>query len=718
MKSLFYWVNWIRYMNRMRLQRRRMKRAGEQVPVSRLLEPPKAMREPFLLVDPTQIRLATPETENPRVSIVIAAYGKPDYTLRCLNSIAANHPVTSYEVIVIEDASGDPDAMLPAAVPGLRFVVNDTNLGYLRSCNKAAKLARGEFVLMLNNDTEMLPGAIDALVAVADAHPQAGLVGSKLIYPDGHLQEAGCIVWDDGTAWNYGRMADPTHPTFNYLRQVDYCSAASVLVRRDIWERLGGFDEHYLPAYCEDLDLALRIRAAGYHVLYAPRSLVIHYEGISHGTDTSQGVKQHQTLNQQKVALRWAKVFAEQHYPNGKNLLKARDHARAGMTVVFIDHYLPEFDRDAGSRSVLSIMKAMLALGWTVKFWPENQAYRPKYARVLEDMGIEVLCGGENALFFPTWLAAHVDDIDLFFVSRPTVADGCIDIIRKTGRQPVLFYGHDLHFRRMQREADALKRQDMGEAIQGMKEKENRIWQLSDVSFYPSTEEAQDVKQLSPRTDARRLTPYALDSVHVPQHPRPGMNILFVAGFRHPPNVDAAMFLVNEVLPHVLARCPQARLTLAGAHPTDDVKALAAERVSVISDLSSEELAQCYAAARVCVVPLRFGAGVKFKTVETMAMGVPVVSTRIGVQGFDNMPEEFQVRDEPEEIAASIVRLIEDDAHWMRTAVAQANYVQQHFSLDHLKIDLEKAFHTVMGNTKSGKARARARPRAQSAPSA
>lgn len=651
---------------------------------------------PFCHVDPARIRLPETGVEPPRVSILIAAYGKADYTLRCLNSIAANNPVNACEVILIEDASGDPQALQPERVPNLTFLVNETNLGYLRTCNKAATLAKGEYLLLINNDTELLPGAIDELVAVADAHPEVGLVGSKLLYPDGSLQEAGCIVWDDGTAWNYGRMADPAGPSFNYLREVDYCSAASVLIRRSLWEALGGFDEHYLPAYCEDLDLALRVRASGHRVLYAPRSMVIHFEGISHGTDTAQGLKHHQVLNQQKVATRWADVLKAQHYPNAQHLLKARDHARDRTTVLFLDHYLPEPDRDAGSRSVLSILQAMLALGWVVKFWPDDQRYSRDYARLLEDMGIEILCGQQGSLFMPTWLSQNVEDIDLFFVSRPTVAANHLGIIRKLSKRPVFFYGHDLHFARMRMEAEVLDRHKlMAGDIDRMEALEHLTWQRSDVSFYPSTEEMEEVRRLSPGVDVRRLTPYALDSVHVPEVTHLGCEILFVAGFRHQPNEDAAILLVQEILPLVLAACPQARLCLAGSHPTDAVQALAGERVTVTGSLSAEALAARYAAARVSVIPLRFGAGVKFKTVETMAMGLPVVSTRIGVQGFDDLPEELAVHDDPAAIAEALVRLIKDDAHWMRVAAVQADYVTRYFSLDSLKEELHMAFQNL-----------------------
>ena len=166
-----------------------------------------------------------------------------------------------------------------AAVPGIRLIVNPSNLGYLRSCNTAARVAKGEFLLLLNNDTQVLPDWLDPLLLPFRSRSDVGAVGSKLLYPDGRLQEAGCIVWDDGSGWNFGRLDSPDRPAYNYLREVDYCSAASLLVPRALFNEMGGFDERYAPAYCEDSDLAFRLRERGYKVLYQPRSRIVHHEG-------------------------------------------------------------------------------------------------------------------------------------------------------------------------------------------------------------------------------------------------------------------------------------------------------------------------------------------------------------------------------------------------------------------------------------------------------
>jgi hypothetical protein len=220
----------------------------------RRLAPITPERRPVLIDAPDPKSLLLPRSDEPTVSVIIPTYGAVEYTLCCLASITANPPKAAIEVIVVDDATQGGSTACLASVRGIRLMVNSRNLGFIRSCNIAARVANGEFVLFLNNDTQVLPDWLDALLVPFRSRSDVGAVGSKLLYPDGRLQEAGCIIWDDGSGWNFGRLDSPDRPAYNYLREVDYCSAASLLVPRALFNAMGGFDERYAPAYCEDSD--------------------------------------------------------------------------------------------------------------------------------------------------------------------------------------------------------------------------------------------------------------------------------------------------------------------------------------------------------------------------------------------------------------------------------------------------------------------------------
>ena len=218
---------------------------------------------------PGKISLAFELPEEPRVSVIIPVYNQLDFTLGCLQSIAEHKPDCSFEVIVADDCSSDDTGDVIPPISGIRYIRNPENLGFIRSCNHASEHARGEFVFFLNNDTQVTAGWLDSLAAVFDQHRDAGIVGSRLLFPDGKLQEAGGIVWDDGSGWNFGRLDDPEKPEFNYLKEVDYVSGAALMIRSSLLTTLGRFDERFVPAYYEDTDLAFAARDAGFKVLYA-----------------------------------------------------------------------------------------------------------------------------------------------------------------------------------------------------------------------------------------------------------------------------------------------------------------------------------------------------------------------------------------------------------------------------------------------------------------
>ncbi|WP_054741964.1 glycosyltransferase [Cellulosilyticum ruminicola] len=305
--------------------------------------------------------------ENPTVTIIIPVYNQYEYTYNCLKSIKENTQDVTYEIIIADDVSSDETANIKEYVKNITVIRNEKNLGFLLNCNNAAQKARGKYVHFLNNDTQVQPGWLSSLVELIESDEKIGMVGSKLVYPTGQLQEAGGILWEDGSAWNYGRNDDPEKSEYNYVKEADYISGASILLSKKLWDEIGGFDERYIPAYCEDSDLAFEVRKHGYKVMYQPKSVIVHFEGVSNGTDTNVGLKAYQVTNQKKFYEKWGQVLKEEHFPNGQNVFVARDKKCNQKTVLVIDHYVPHYDKDAGSKTVYQYLKMFVSQGFNVK---------------------------------------------------------------------------------------------------------------------------------------------------------------------------------------------------------------------------------------------------------------------------------------------------------------------------------------------------------------
>lgn len=221
--------------------------------------------------------------ECPDVSIVIPAFNHAARTLECVASIAKFHDPSgpTIEVIVADDASTEASALVLADVAGIRFVRQEENQGFLRNCNNAAAHARGTAILFLNNDVQVTSGWLTSLWTCLNSSPEIGAVGPKIIYPSGWLQDAGTRLRRDGTAEMIGLNSLPEVAAYSYDRDVDYCSGACLLLRRDDFSALGGFDDQLAPAYCEDSDLCMQLRQRGKRIVFCASSEVIHHLSVT-----------------------------------------------------------------------------------------------------------------------------------------------------------------------------------------------------------------------------------------------------------------------------------------------------------------------------------------------------------------------------------------------------------------------------------------------------
>ncbi len=258
------------------------------------------------------------EPSFPMTSIVIPVFNKVSYTEACLDQLSKTLPHNfKGEIIVVDDASSDETPSVLERFAGqderIKVLRNSKNSGFIKSCNRGAEAASGEILIFLNNDTLPLPGWLPPLLRVLRDKPDAGAVGGKLVYPDGSLQEAGGVLFSDGSACNFGKHDKAASAgLYSFLREVDYCSGALLATRRALFMEAGGFDTRYEPAYYEDTDYCFGLRQKGHHVYYQPESVIVHFEGASSGTDVNVGVKSYQAVNRTKFVDKWSEELKQQ----------------------------------------------------------------------------------------------------------------------------------------------------------------------------------------------------------------------------------------------------------------------------------------------------------------------------------------------------------------------------------------------------------------------
>jgi GT2 family glycosyltransferase/glycosyltransferase involved in cell wall biosynthesis len=613
----------------------------------------------------------------PEVSIVIPVYNKIDFTIQCLESIVRFTHGATYEVIVVDDCSTDETPRVLENYPGIRFYRNDQNQGFIASCNVGARCAKGKYVVLLNNDTEVLTNWLLELLDTFTLKPDAGMVGSKLIYPNGVLQEAGGIIWQDGSAWNYGRGQSATRPEFNYLREVDYLSGACIMLAKDLWDTLGGFDDHFSPAYGEDSDLAFRVRDKGYKVYYQPMSEVIHYEGISSGTDVNQGVKAYQTENAKKLFARWKHVL-KAHRPNGvqPEYEKERDVCQR---MLVIDAVTPTPDKDAGSITALGIMELGQELGYKVTFVPEsNFTWIPGYSDHLARIGIE-------SIVYPYYknvseiLRQRGAEFDAVVVFRCGIASKYLDDIRAYAPQArVIFHASDLHF--MREERGAKLNLNVSEYKNAERTKKMELAVVASVDCTIVHSEAEKTVLENELTGANVvLFPWMIDVKKKVTAFSDRVDVFYLGGYQHRPNVDAVKYFVEEIWPLASPSLPGVQFLIVGSNAPDELRKLESKTVRFVGYV--ETLDELMTTSRVSVVPLRYGAGIKGKIGTSMAYGVPCVTTSIGAEGMSlRNGENVLVADEAKKFAEALVGLYTDQELWERLSNESLQYVEDMYS--------------------------------------
>ena len=591
-------------------------------------------------------------TEEPVVTVVIPVYNLWPLLQNCIKSISGAANSIPFEIIVADDCSTDETTELLKVNPWLRHVRMETNGRFIRNCNNAARYAKGEIIYFLNNDTVVLDHWLDRLLDVFKSRPEAGIVGSQVLFHNHRVQEAGGIIWPDGEAWNFGRnIENDKIYQVNYLREVDYISGCALAIRRHLWEEVGGFSEEYIPAYCEDSDLCFKVRALGRKVWVQPQSRIIHFEGLSNSKDIEKGLKAYQKINLQKLNQKWRLAILARGVASTSDILHASNYRlRTHRTVLIVDHYVPQPDKDAGSRTVQAFCEALIHLGYNVVFLPENYTAHQPYTSNLEALGVMVLYGNHVANNLEDVLKNQLCVVDCILYNRPHITNRYIELI--SGIFPsakALYYMHDMHGLREYLEKNFNPELfgapfDLQDAELLTPDEKNIIDRV-DLALTCSPKEQELL--LAEHPNVSTITPYAINPE---AEPSPDLQahldvasrkeLLFVGGFGHSPNRLGIEWFVQYVLPllkediriHVVgSRCPVELKSKLQAHPLIEFHGFA----------SDDKLEELLRRTTVSLAPLPYGAGIKGKVVEAFAAGHTVIGTEYGIEGMEDSPPDI-----------------------------------------------------------------------------
>ncbi|AMY11734.1 N-acetylglucosaminyl-diphospho-decaprenol L-rhamnosyltransferase [Luteitalea pratensis] len=611
--------------------------------------------------------------------MIIPTVSQAAHLAACLGALRHAHAdsPTPPDVIVVLNGADTAVRDVAHAASGVRIVDSPTNRGFAGGCHLGVRSSVAPFIAFLNDDVLVSPGWLEPLLQTMAERPRAGAVGPRVIGGDGLVQEVGSIIWRDGTTRPFGRGTSRASLAWRWRRRVDYCSACALLVRREAWDAVGGFDEQYHPAYYEDVDFCLALDLVGLEVWVDPRSEVIHAESASSSSHFKQFLfaRHHQRLVLQRGALLESRVAAPTeaaHVPLAEAAAVARLEG-TGPRVLVVDDRVPSHGIGSGFDRMADMLHGLADCGARVRVLPTELEAR--FVPSLAGAGIAVVDGGDEAF------EREVGASDVVIVSRPNNARRACTLFERLPpeRRPRLVYDAEaLYHRRLLRQAGLAD----DDATASLLRTQAAAWLEAEIAIAGCADEivcvSRDEAAFFEAHGARRvrvMTPWLCRAAPTEASLAGRADIAFVAGWlagASSPNGDALEWFVTEVLPLVVAEVPWARVRVTGSLPAplDRFEGMHLHAEGFVPDL-----ADFYRRVRVAIAPLRFGAGVKLKTVEALQYGVPVVATTVGAEGLEGLQGEvIAVHDDAVAFAAAVVARLRDVDTWRahRAAIDRA----------------------------------------------
>lgn len=623
---------------------------------------------------------------DPVLSIVTVFFNQAGLSYACLKSILKNVSV-KYELIIIDNHSTDDTNLLLDRIEGATVIRNNKNLHFLKANNQALDYVRGKYLLFLNNDTELTESTISSAMDTLDGREKCGAVGGKLILPDGTLQEAGSMIWNDGSCLGYGRHESPDLPEFNFKRVTDYCSGAFLLTYTDLFREHGGFDPTLAPAYYEETDYCLWLQEKGLDVIYDPEALVFHYEFAS---SMSQEGTTLQRINQRKFYRKHQRQLSKHFKYDLGNVLKARFAAsqRYKKKVLYIDDRVPHRDQGAGFPRSNSILKLIRELDYDLTVYPLNFPNEDNWMTAYRDVDpfIEII-RGRGVDGFERFIHSRADYFDIIWISRPHNMEALIKDIRfLKGRSKIIY---DV-------EAIAADRDILLKELNGKMytEEKKAKWYEKEIQLSIIADRIITVSE----ADAEKFKRFGRSNIVVLGHIMEinktiaGFNerngLLFVGNLDDDasPNVDSVLWFIHDIFPIIRQEIPDMTVDIVGSDDSPKIRSLHHEegvyihgRVSSLSDF--------YNTRRVFIAPTRFAAGIPYKIHEASSFGLPVVATRLLCEqlGWRHQQEVLASKIDKFDFARHVIDLYHHEDLWNLLQKNAMNLIRRQMSVDAYK---------------------------------
>jgi GT2 family glycosyltransferase/cytochrome c-type biogenesis protein CcmH/NrfG len=656
----------------------------------------KVALENFLLSG-TKIEL--PALENPELSIILVLYNRAELTLSCLESILKNN-FKSYQVIIVDNASDDRTQLLLDRIENAIIIRNSENLHFLHAANQASQAATGKYLLFLNNDAQILADSINAAIKTIESALDIGAVGGKIILPDGTLQEAGSIIWQDGSCLGYGRGDSPYAPQYMFRRSVDYCSGAFLLTSRELFLQLGGFDPAYQPAYYEETDYCVKLLKAGKKIIYEPDVSILHYEFAS--SSSSDRAIELQTRNRHIFISKHQDWLHYQYASDLNNFLLARSVKDNRQRILFIDDRVPHPYLGSGYTRSHVILNHMVNLGYFVTFYPSDLSHQENWIDIYADIPREVeVATGYGLPGLEEFLKARKGYYDLVFVSRPHNMSQINYLLSRENLlagTKIIYDAEALYCLREFEQKKLLGIQLNSEDLQRAIDEEIELAKHSDAIVSVSESEKQyfldrGYKQV-------RAIGHSLEIIPTSNHCQQRQHLLFVGSVykSESPNADSITWLTEAIFPAIASNLNESvNLLIAGNNTVAEIKQQVANlnnpAISMLGKV--DNLTQLYNQARIFVAPTRFAAGIPHKVHEAAANGLPIVTTSLIANQLGWKHEsELLVADNTVEFAKQCIRLYQDPQLWQQLRDNALKRVERECSPENFRAALGQILRT------------------------